>query len=147
MRTHTYLNCIEHGQKSGTKGYGSILVNGKTRIWHRVVYCKHHSISLSEIDGLVVRHICDNPRCINPEHLVIGTQADNVRDKVERGRHRSPRGEASGKSKLTEEMVLRLRREYVRGSKEFGTFALARKYGLSQSAVHKCIVGNTWSHL
>ena len=52
-------------------------------------YYRHYNGEIP--DGLVVRHTCDNTQCINPNHLLLGTHADNVRDKMERGRHK-PRG-------------------------------------------------------
>jgi hypothetical protein len=65
------------------KGYGRISVSGRQDGTHRVAYRLAHG----EIpDGLVVRHRCDNPPCINPAHLEVGTPADNSRDMVERGR-------------------------------------------------------------
>ncbi len=64
-------------------GYGQIQVNGRPRAAHRIAYeLAHGPIA----DGLVVRHTCDNPPCIRVDHLIIGTVADNNRDKAERGR-------------------------------------------------------------
>lgn len=64
-------------------GHGSFRYDGRTRVLHRLVY----EWTFGEIPaGQVVRHTCDNPRCINPAHLVAGTQLDNVRDMVSRGR-------------------------------------------------------------
>lgn len=67
-------------------GYPRVCIDGKWRKLHRVTYCKHHGLTLDDIQGQVVRHTCDTPNCINPEHLVIGTNADNMQDKVDRDR-------------------------------------------------------------
>lgn len=65
------------------KGYGQISVDGRHERTHRVAY----RLTYGEIpEGMVVRHRCDNPPCINPDHLEVGTSADNSRDMVERGR-------------------------------------------------------------
>jgi hypothetical protein len=66
------------------KGYGRISVKGRTTSTHRLAYRLAHGGDIP--DGLVVRHRCDNPPCVNPDHLEIGTPADNSRDMVERGR-------------------------------------------------------------
>lgn len=64
-------------------GYGNILHRGKVMLTHRVAYELAHGV---ELEGMVVCHKCDNPPCINPEHLFLGTHADNVHDKMEKGR-------------------------------------------------------------
>lgn len=70
-------------------GYGIVSVEGEDYFAHRAVFM----LVGGPIDsGLVVRHSCDNPRCINPAHLLLGTQADNVQDSIDRGRHRSVQG-------------------------------------------------------
>ena len=93
-------DCIDHGQVGkkvidrknfkGGYGYTKRAWGGKpkrTVKLHRAVYCDYHGLSLDYIEGMVVRHICDNPRCINPLHLMLGTQQDNIDDMMERGRH------------------------------------------------------------
>ncbi len=74
--------CVEHTQKGDLAGYGKTSRNGVQMVYHRAVFLDTHGY-LPE----VVRHICDNPRCINPNHLVSGNQSDNMKDAVERGRH------------------------------------------------------------
>lgn len=103
---------------------------------------KAKGLLLNDIKGLVVRHKCDNTRCINPDHLIIGTHADNVQDKVDR--NRQARGADHGQAQLSAEQVKSLREEYVFGSKEAGTYALARKYGVSQRAVYMVVNHITW---
>lgn len=75
-------DCILHKQKGNKDGYASTnrKVNGVMRnlLMHRVKFCDFHGISIDEIAGLEIRHTCDNPRCINPLHLVTGTHADNM---------------------------------------------------------------------
>lgn len=68
-------------------GYGRLMVNRKMIGAHRYSYeLAHGPIA----DGVVIRHSCDNPPCVNPAHLIAGTQSDNVHDMLERGRHVTP---------------------------------------------------------
>lgn len=92
--------------------------------------------------GRVVRHSCDNPPCINPQHLILGDHVDNVRDKVERGRQ--ARGSTGGTSKLTEELVSTIRAEYADGAKQR---ELAEKYGVIQATISLIVNRKTWTHV
>jgi hypothetical protein len=87
----------------------------------------------------MVRHKCDVPACINPNHLVLGTDADNMRDKKERGR--APKGEAHVSAKLSAAAVKMIRALYVSGHREFGGAALGRRFGVTGQQVGR-IVGN-----
>lgn len=93
----------------------------------------------------VVRHTCDNPRCINPFHLILGTQHDNVHDAMERGRHIA--GSRVGTSKLTEDVVAAIRAEYVPYSKQHGSAAIARRLGVNQSSVSEAVRGVTYKEI
>lgn len=93
-------------------------------------------------DGLLVLHKCDNPRCVDVEHLFLGTHADNMADKKAKGRQ--VRGERAPKAKLTEAQVLELRAEAAAGAR---VSALARKYGIDRNSVAKIIARKNWSHL
>ena len=53
---------------------------------HRIAYILHHDIALADIDGLDILHSCDNPPCVNPAHLLLGTQKTNTRDMANKGR-------------------------------------------------------------
>ena len=96
--------CIRFTGHLDGEGYGRIMVARVKYRAHRLSY----SLKNGPIpDGYVVRHKCDNPSCINPEHLEVGTQADNIADKVSRGRQ--ARGSGVGRAILTEESVRGIR--------------------------------------
>lgn len=114
---------------------------------HRVAYCFTRSIPLSYIKGLVVRHTCDNPRCINPRHLLIGTQQDNMNDMLSRGRHVASRGTANGNAALTYEQVQQIRTLYIKGSRVSGQRALGRQFGVSSTCILRIVRGDTWQNV
>lgn len=135
--------CIDHGKNYPR--YANVTMKGKSQKMHRLVYCQHHDLDIEDIKGLVVRHKCDNPRCINPEHLLIGSHQDNMDDVAERGRW--PYGEISLGSKLTEAQVLWAIANYIPNHKELGCGALSRKFGVNRAAMSMAIRGVTWKHL
>lgn len=94
------------------------------------------------LPGQVVRHTCDEPSCVAPPHLRAGSHADNVRDRVRRGR--SARGERSGRAKLTAASVLAMREAHAKGAR---VSDLARAHGVSWKAAKLAITGETWAHL
>ena len=92
--------------------------------------------------GAVVRHTCDNARCCNPQHLVLGTVADNNRDRVTRGR--SAIGQRSGKAVYTEDQVRALQAAIAQGTSVRGA---ARLLGFHPSAARSIAIGRTWVHV
>jgi hypothetical protein len=130
------------GALSGS-GYGHIRVGrsceGHIRA-HRYSYILHRG----EIaDGMSVLHICDNRRCVNPYHLFLGTNVDNMRDKVNKGRQ--ARGSDIGISRLTESEVLCIRREYETG--EYTYKRLGQKFGVSLVTINKIVLRRMWAWL
>lgn len=123
-------------------GYGQLSdpATGKTALAHRVAYRRVHG---SIPPGLNVLHRCDVRCCVNPDHLYAGTPADNVRDMMRRGRHRtrSPRGEANGNAKLTTYGVLAIRAS----SEPIG--ALVACYGVAYRSVKDVRTRRTWRHI
>lgn len=98
------------------------------------------TLTFGEIpSGMLVRHVCDNPPCVRPGHLLLGTVADNSRDCVERGR--SARGERHGRAVMTQEKADALRVERAEGMTQLG---LASKYGISRATVRQILDGLTW---
>jgi hypothetical protein len=95
-----------------------------------------------QIEGLHVLHSCDNPRCVNPAHLRPGTDAENMRDAMERDR--IPVGEARANSKLTEAEAYAVRDLRLMG---YGPDVIAGRFGVSRSAVIAIAKQRTWRHL
>jgi len=124
------------------KGYGRRSVKGKMKLAHRVVYCEHNGIALESIKGRVVRHRCDNPSCINPLHLEIGTQAQNVADAVERDRH--AKGDRHPNAKISWLVATQIRSEYAPRSKDCSMSALSRRYGLSKTQIYRILHDEKW---
>lgn len=123
-------------------GYGRWYVGSLKKKAHRVIYCQHHGISLESIEGLVLRHTCDNRPCVNPKHLLLGTQKDNVADMHERNRQGDFGGEKHAMSKLTEIQVL----EIFAACKErkMSHRALARMYGVNQRTIWRIAHKKGW---
>lgn len=98
--------------------------------------------------GLHVLHSCDNPRCVNPSHLFIGTDQDNADDKISKGRQGAARGERNKGCKLTNKQVLEIRRVHNKclGSKN-GTKNLASKYNVHPSTIQRIVNNKRWRHL
>lgn len=91
-----------------------------------------------------VRHSCDNPPCVRPEHLVLGSDADNVRDMIARGR--IPRGEARGHSKLTAAQVVEIRNRYAADT-HLSCAALARDYKVNPQTIWMILRRKMWTHV
>lgn len=115
---------------------------GKAVKAHRWIYEAVMGIKIP--DGLVVRHICDNPPCVNPEHLTIGTVTDNNRDRDRRGRGADRKGEKHPLSKLTAEDVLEIRKLNLLGRthKE-----LAEEFKIGRGQIGKIVRRENWSHI
>lgn len=103
-------------------GYGAFRLAGKTLLAHRFSY-EHHIGKIPK--GLFACHRCDNRSCVNPAHLFIGTNMDNVKDMVRKGR--------AGK-KLNMDIINEIRDKYCIGG--FTQTSLAREYGVSRGAIH-----------
>ncbi len=119
-----------------TDGYGNFRVGSKIVGAHRLSY----ELLVGPIPkDICVLHICDNPSCVNPDHLWLGTHADNSADKV--AKNRQEKGEDRKDAKLTEDQILLIRRDNRIHSK------IAEEYGIDQSTVSRIRSREDWRHV
>lgn len=132
--------CIEHNQKGYRYGSTKTLINGvkKNTGMHRVAYCKAKGVTHESTIGLVVRHKCDNKRCINPDHLEIGTSVDNAQDAIERGRRAPTRCELNPNARLTPEDVAYIRQSSAPAS------ALAERFQVTSVHIYRIRAGKQY---
>lgn len=126
-------------------GYGRLYFDGKMQLAHRVSY---QLVNGPITNGLYVLHHCDTPRCVNPNHLFLGTQADNIRDAVKKERLVKPpklTGARNPNNKLSAEQVLEIRRRYVKG--KVGAPTLAKEFGLNTKTVQQIVKRQVWRHI
>lgn len=134
----TETGCIEWQAALTNRGYGKFKSNQKTISAHRFSYEKHKG---PIPEGFVVRHACDNPPCVNPDHLLVGTHRDNKMDAIVR--NRVALGEEHGNSKLTEIEVAEIWQLLPHH-----TYAdIARRYGVAYQTIGSIDKGETWAWL
>lgn len=133
-------DCIIYNGTKNIDGYGQIRYRNKFYRVHRVIF-EHHNGSIPK--GKIIRHKCDNPPCINIDHLLIGTQLDNINDKMLR--KRQAKGEKQGASKLTEKQVLKIYELAWNG--EILQRQIAKNFNVSKSIISDIKHGKTWSWL
>lgn len=126
----------------GKLGYGKITVANKTMYAHRASWEDHNDQAVPP--GMVVMHLCDNPSCIEPSHLALGTQQQNVADQIAKGRHWRGWGETHALSKLTDQQADEIRERFSQGG--ITKAALGREYGISATSVWKVITGLSYNH-
>jgi hypothetical protein len=124
-------------------GYGQLHLTKKKHILaHRHAWELSHRRKIPK--GMMILHHCDNPPCVNPAHLYLGTQMDNMADKMRRGRHRPTRGERDGMAKLNEEQIREIRLAYAAGG--VTQEVLAQYFGISQTQISDIIARKRWAH-
>lgn len=132
---------------SATKnGYGNIgwMFNGVRNniLAHRMSYELYNGSIPPE---LVIRHTCDNTRCVNPNHLILGTYSENQTDMFDRWRDNKVYGIKQGQAKLTEQQVIDIRSKYI--PNVYSMDKLANEYGVRQSTISLIIREISWKHL
>lgn len=108
---------------------------------HRVSY----QISIGEIGDLYVCHRCDNPPCVNPEHLFLGTQKDNMSDCSKKKRFGDRSGENNANAKMSEATAQAILAAWKKSEETYQ--ALAERFGVSKASVAMLIQGLAWKHL
>lgn len=128
--------------KKGPKGYGRYMRGGVTKLAHVWAWEDAHG---PVPEGLCVLHRCDNPPCVNVNHLFLGTQGDNNRDRHAKGRSVMPdqRGEAHSQARLCESQVRKLRSMATEG---VDRGRLAAEFGISRNHVNGIVARRAWRH-
>lgn len=121
-------------------GYGRMIRDGKPLLAHRAAY----EIQIGPIpDGMLVCHRCDNRRCVRGDHLFLGTNADNNRDCINKGR-RTDLGERNTHAKLTDESVRAMRAMRKAGA---AILQLATRFNISTTGAHRVCIKRSWKHV
>lgn len=128
--------CWQWTSRADKDGYGILSVKDQNIRAHRFSY-EHHIGPIPE--GMVVCHHCDNPGCVNPEHLFCGTVKDNAQDALQKQRHYV--GSKNGRSKLFDADVQDIKDSNLSGP------TLAKRYGVTRSTINKIKRGEGWQHL
>ena len=133
-------DCLEWIGHRLRTGYGRKRISGRMTLVHRAVW---GALNGPIPDGLNVLHRCDNPPCCNVDHLFLGTQGDNNKDRHQKGRSRGGRlqGEKHHQAKLSVGDVLAIRASADRSG------ALAERYGMTRSNINSIRSGRRWSHV
>jgi hypothetical protein len=128
-------DCWEWKASKRSKGYGQLTVNGERWSAHRFSY----KLNVSDPGKYCVCHKCDNPGCVNPNHLFLGTSLENTTDMIAKGR--KPLGENHNSSKLTNRDIYDIRKSALKQSE------LAKIYGMDQSQISNIINHKQWKHI
>jgi hypothetical protein len=135
--------CWPWNRSFDCRGYGEIRLKPVTKFAHRIMFEQFTRMVLTRSE--VIRHSCDNPPCCNPFHLEAGTQADNVRDMLARGRGQdystAPKGEAHGMASISDETALEIFKAPGRLDE------IKSMYGVSRDIVEKIKYGFSWNHV
>lgn len=121
-------------------GYGHMTINKKRVTVHRLSWEVHNGpIPI----GMEILHRCDNPPCIRPDHLFIGTNQDNVDDMVSKKRHTY--GDRNGHAVFTDDQAREIL--YLLRTKQATGRQIAQQYGVDETTISKMRLGITWKHL
>lgn len=139
-KCHKSEGCWEWAGSRNRDGYGWFCFNGKTQGTHRLAWQLTHG---SIPKGMSVLHKCDNPPCVNPDHLFIGTQGDNIRDAF--SKNKMPIGSERSASKLAERQVRLIKDDLKDAAVNYSE--LGRRFGVSTSVIYDIRDGVTWRHI
>ena len=138
----TRHGCWEWQGSKTSAGYGQLWFEGRHAVAHRISYelCIGHTPK-----GMYVCHKCDNPCCVNPKHLFLGTPKDNQHDSKMKNRRSTWDGEKNPRVKLTEKDVLAIRAKYKPDVCSYKM--LANEYGVTQGCIGFIVLRQRWGHI
>lgn len=133
--------CIEWTDGHNSDGYGVKWDGERAQLAHRLSWIRERG---PIPDGLCVLHKCDNPPCVNVDHLYLGTKADNAKDRSARRRYRDDRGERHPSAKLAAPQVLEIRARIAGGEKPA---VIAPDYGVTPQMIYRIKRRIAWRHI
>lgn len=136
-----FHSCWEWGASKNRDGYGKFHNGIRHVSAHRFIYEETHG-PIGDIKKLVC-HKCDNRGCVNPKHLFLGSHKDNTMDAIIKKRWKPAKGEGSGRSRLKNKEVIRIRKMYP----QLTQLELAIKFGVSKSTIQGVVSNRYWKHL
>jgi len=141
--------------RGGQCEYGNMRINNKRKLAHRLSWEIHYG---HIPNNKFVLHKCDNPICVNPEHLFLGSWDDNNKDRMNKGRSATgkkhgfylhpecvPKGEKHFFSKLTNKQIIEIRRKHIPW--KYSTYKLAKEYNVTAQTIFCIIKNHTWKHI
>jgi hypothetical protein len=129
------------GCRNRLGGYGRLSIDGQRVLAHRVAWEMEQG---PVPDGIRVLHRCDNPPCVRPDHLFLGTQADNIADMRAKGREAGRKGNRNGRAILTAEDIAEMR--VLRGL-GWTWPRLGGRFGVARTTAQAALSGQNWGHL
>lgn len=135
-------DCHEWTRAATLLGYGVVRMEGRNFFAHRVAFFLSYG---PFPNALKVCHKCDNPKCCRPDHLFLGTQADNLHDMFRKDRRPSAKGMGTAAAKLTDHQVREIRTRYSAGGHTHRS--LAKEYGICHSAIYGIVNRIYWPHI
>ena len=132
-----------HWWNAGVSLYGMFWKDGRHHGAHRVSWEIHNDCEIPK--GSLVLHKCDNPLCVNPAHLFLGTQKENMQDMIKKGRKAVRRGADNALTKLSKPQVVKIKWLLKEG--QLSQRAIGDLFGCSQGAILAISRGTTWRHV
>ena len=134
------FDCWEWKASKNKLKYGTFGFDNKIILAHRFVWILIYG---NIPKNFCILHKCDNPSCCNPSHLFLGTNKDNVIDKVNKDRQHHPKGTKNGQSRLTENQVI----EIIKLSKTRTSKEIINMMNVSKSSVYSIVENRSWKHI
>lgn len=134
-------DCWEWKGRIKSDGYGDVSIKQKVWYVHRLIWTIWYGAVPT---GLYICHKCDNRKCINPNHLFLGTPSDNSQDAIAKGKYYAKRGDDNGMAKLSTDDVLEIIDLLYYGNKSSD---IAKEFSVSRCTIHDIKMYRTWKHI